>query len=120
MSVAPHNIQTSDLKRVTSNSSPCISPRAPNQPILLQPKGVLSRLNIPTDPLPTCIPTFLLGLVLRVALLVVVLIPTTHRLPHVVLNGENGFAVRVTDGAGDVADGTQAFVEDLADDIADG
>lgn len=87
---------------------------------MLQPKGILSRFNLPTNALPTRFLTLGLVLLLRVALLIVVLVPTTHRLPHILLDGKNGFAVGVSDGTGDMADGAQAFVEDLADDVADG
>lgn len=71
-----------------------------------QPKRILSRLRIPTNPLPTRL--------LPLLLLLVTLSRDPHLLLAVLLRVEEGLAVCVAHGAHDVADGFEGCVEDLA------
>ena len=77
----------------------------------LQPKRVLRRLPVPSNPLATR-----QVLVLNILLVALPLV----RVLRDVLHAFGGFAVGFTDGACDVADGgLEGFVEDLADGVTD-
>ena len=77
----------------------------------LQPKRVLRRLPVPSNPLSA-------GQILVLYVLLIAL-PLVGVLGDI-LHAFGGFAVRAADGARDVADGgLEGFVEDLADGVAD-
>ena len=80
-------------------------------PVRLQPKRVLRRLPVPSNPL-----SARQILVLHVLLVALPLVGVLGDILHAF----GGFAVRAADGARDVADGgLEGFVEDLADWVAD-